>query len=121
MPKQVKYHLELERLSRLIRQKRGTRGLREVTSETGISQSTLSRVERGQTPDLSSFIALCNWLDVSPSIFFGSAEISNSLSVPEAIALQLLSDKNLDPAIANALAILVKAAYRELKSKNIPL
>ncbi|MBN3948406.1 MAG: helix-turn-helix transcriptional regulator [Nostoc sp. NMS7] len=114
----MKYHLELERLSRLIRQKRGTNGLREVANETGISQSTLSRVERGQTPDLSSFIALCNWLDVSPSTFFGSDEISNSLSVPDAIALQLQSDKNLDLAVANALAVLVKAAYREPKNES---
>ncbi|WP_375495926.1 helix-turn-helix domain-containing protein [uncultured Nostoc sp.] len=111
----MKYHLDLERLSRLIRQKRGMNGLREVAVETGISPSTLSRVERGQTPDLSSFVVLCNWLDVSPSTFFRGAEISNSLSVPEAIALQLQSDKNLDPAVANALAILIKAAYRELK------
>ncbi|HYX18333.1 MAG TPA: helix-turn-helix transcriptional regulator [Nostoc sp.] len=114
----MKYQLDLERLSRLIRQKRGTNVLREVADEAGISPSTLSRVERGQTPDMSSFIALCNWLDVSPSTFFGSVEISNPLSVPEAIALQLQSDKNLDPATANVLAILIKAAYRDCRGNR---
>ncbi|MEH2201218.1 helix-turn-helix domain-containing protein [Nostoc sp.] len=111
----MKYHLDIDRLSRLTRQKRGTNRLREVANEAGISPSTLSRVERGQTPDLSSFVALCNWLDISPSTFFGSDEISNSLSIPEAIALQLQADKNLDPHTAKVLAILVKAAYRDLE------
>ncbi|MGK7941602.1 MAG: hypothetical protein AB4062_15920, partial [Crocosphaera sp.] len=36
---------------------------------------------------------------------------------PEAIAIQLRADKNLDPAIANALASLVKAAYNDMISK----
>ncbi|MEH2372859.1 hypothetical protein [Nostoc sp.] len=41
----------------------------------------------------------------------------DQLDTPEKIAIQLRADKNLDPAIANALASLVKAAYRDL-SKN---
>ncbi|MHC5827480.1 MAG: helix-turn-helix domain-containing protein, partial [Nostoc sp.] len=86
----------------------------EAALEIGVSPSTLSRVERGQPPDLSSFTALCNWLDIPPSALFNNSE-DKPLSVPEAIALQLQSDKNLDPATANILAILIKAAYRELK------
>ncbi|QKQ75657.1 helix-turn-helix domain-containing protein [Nostoc sp. TCL240-02] len=112
----MKYQLDLERLSSLAGKKCGTKGLREVSNEIGISPSTLSRLLREQhVPDMETFTALCNWLDVPPSTFFRGAEISNPLSVPEAIALQLRSDKNLDPATANVLAILIKAAYRELE------
>ncbi|QLE42215.1 helix-turn-helix transcriptional regulator [Nostoc sp. C052] len=112
----MKYSLDLERLSTLVRDRRSDKKLRDVSLEIGnVSPSTLSRVERGQSPDMETFIALCNWLDVSPSVFFKGAETNKHLSVPEAIALQLLSDKNLDSTVANALAILVKAAYRDLK------
>ncbi len=38
-----------------------------------------------------------------------------------AIALQLQSDKNLDPAVANALSVLVKAAYRQHDQTPIPV
>lgn len=67
-------------------------------------------------PDIETFTALCNWLDVPPSTFFRGDELSSPMPVPEAIALQLQSDKNLDPATANALAVLIKAAYRDLTS-----
>ncbi|MGF1959342.1 MAG: hypothetical protein RMX99_007400 [Aulosira sp. DedVER01a] len=40
------------------------------------------------------------------------------MNTPEAIAIQLRADKNLDPAIANALASLVKAAYQDLSQKD---
>jgi transcriptional regulator with XRE-family HTH domain len=112
----VKYYLEIERLSALVRSKRSSQALREAALEIGISPSTLLRLEKEQhAPDMETFTALCNWLDVPPSTFFRGAEISNPLSVPEAIALQLQSDKNLDPVTANVLAILVKAAYRDLQ------
>ncbi|MEH1942374.1 MAG: hypothetical protein V7L01_19465 [Nostoc sp.] len=42
----------------------------------------------------------------------------DQLDTPEAIAIQLRADKNLDPAIANALASLVKAAYRDLSQND---
>ncbi|MEH2332724.1 hypothetical protein [Nostoc sp.] len=43
-----------------------------------------------------------------PAKLFGTTD-KNQLDAPEAIAIQLRADKNLDPAIANALASLVKA------------
>ncbi len=44
--------------------------------------------------------------------------VENQMDTPEAIAIQLRADKNLDPAIANALASLVKAAYRDLSQND---
>ena len=110
----MRYRFDLRQLSSLINKKRGRRSLREVSNEIGISQSTLSRIVRKRhVPDMQTFTQICNWLDVSPSTFFKGDEASNSLSAPEAIAFQLQSDENLDPATANVLAVLVKAAYHE--------
>lgn len=52
-----------------------------------------------------------------PAKLFGTTD-NNQLNTPEVIAIQLRADKNLDPAIANALASLVKAAYRDLSQND---
>ena len=52
-----------------------------------------------------------------PAELFRSSQ-EDRLDTPEAIAIQLRADKNLDPAIANALAFLVKAAYRDLSQND---
>ena len=107
------YHLDIECLARLIRQKRGICGLREISVEIGnVSPSTLSRVESGKMPDMETFLALCNWLEVPPGELFRATE-EIKLNTSDAIAIQLQSDGNLDPAIANALVSLIKLAYRD--------
>lgn len=119
----MKYYLDTELLAAMIRNKRGKRGLREVSSTIeNVSPSTLSRVENGKMPDMETFLALCSWLEVSPNTLIQSQEdkqptISN-LDAPEALAIQLRADKNLEPATANALAELVKAAYDNLPKRN---
>lgn len=58
-------YLDIERLASLVRSKRGSRGLRETAKEIGnVSPSTLSRVENGKTPDMDTFLAICDWLEV---------------------------------------------------------
>lgn len=110
-------YLDMERLASLVRKKRGSRGLRETADEIGaVSPSTLSRVESGKMPDMETFLALCNWLEVPPAELFRNME--DHLDTPEMIAIQLRADKNLDPAIANALASLVKAAYHDLSQSS---
>ena len=111
-------YLDIERLASLVRKKRGSRGLRETAAEIGnVSPSTLSRVESGKMPDMETLLFLCNWLEVPPAKLFRTTQ-EDQLDTPEAIAIQLRADKNLDPAIANALASLVKAAYRDLSQND---
>jgi transcriptional regulator with XRE-family HTH domain len=58
-------YLDMEKLASLVRNKRLTRGLRETAKEIGnVSPSTISRVENGKTPDMETFLALCDWLEV---------------------------------------------------------
>ncbi len=115
-------YIDMNKLSVMVRTKRGHRGLRETVKEIGdISPSTLSRVENEKTPDMDTFLQLCDWLMVPPSTFLKNSEEVNNMNgeaaqdPSEEIAIQLRADKNLDPATANALAALVKAAYHNLR------
>lgn len=113
------YYLDIDRLASLVRKKRANKVLREVAMEiSGVSPSTISRVENGKIPDMENFLLLCNWLKVAPAEFFKNVDDiepgSTPDSTPDAIALLLQSDKNLDPAMANVLASLIKAAYSDL-------
>ena len=111
MKQKMKNNLNADKLATLVRSKRGNRGLRETAKEIGkVSPSTISRVENGKTPDMETFLALCDWLEVPPAELINSTEEKNGSDSPEAIAIQLRADKNLDPAIADALASLVKSS-----------
>lgn len=57
-----------------LRQKRGNAGLRSIAQITGLSASTLSRIEHCGKPDIDTFIVLCNWLDCDPRAFFFTPE-----------------------------------------------
>lgn len=112
----------MEKLAVMVRSRRAGRGLREVSDEIGeVSPSTLSRVENGKMPDMSTFLRLCNWLQVRPTEFIKDDELQSATpeaNIPESIAVLLRSDKNLDPATANTLATLIKAAYKDLPRRN---
>jgi transcriptional regulator with XRE-family HTH domain len=113
-------YLDMDKLANLVRNKRLTRGLRETAKEIGnVSPSTISRVENGKTPDIETFLALCDWLEVPAAELIKNTEDEKAPNTPEAITIQLRADRNLDPAIANALASLVTAAYKDLsQTKN---
>jgi transcriptional regulator with XRE-family HTH domain len=54
-------------------------GLREVAAATGISTSTLSRVEngKGHMLQIDTFLKLCDWLEVDPASFILSGKDSD--------------------------------------------
>jgi transcriptional regulator with XRE-family HTH domain len=112
--------LDTLRLAKLVRIKRGAKPLRETSAEIGnVSPATLSRVEHRSVPDMETFIALCNWLDVHPGDLFltdkqHSQSSTQELDTVEEITALLISDKNLDPISASILIRIIKAAYYEL-------
>ena len=59
----------LQSLGRLVRDRRGDKRLKEVATSIGISAPTLMRVENGRVPDVTTFLKLCNWLQISPADF----------------------------------------------------
>jgi len=68
----VKVKFDTERLGRMVKACRDTNrlSLRDVEQITGISASTLSRIEKGYTPDIETFGQLCEFLRANPEQFF---------------------------------------------------
>lgn len=97
--------------SAAIRQKRASDRLRlrQVEKETGISASTLSRIERGAfNIDLLTFVTLCNWLKVDPAQFFvAGAEGAVRVTTLEEIEIMLRAEgSKLGAAIAEVLKLI---------------
>src|SRR3954468_18524607 len=104
----------LEDLGRLLQQKRGSRGVREVAREIGISHATLLRVERGHLPDLENYQKICNWLGVDVATVTGAA----AAQAPKAIAqVHFRKAPTVSPKTAQALAKMILAAQAMLTSK----
>ena len=64
--------MDLARLGEAMIAKRGDRTLRDIEAETGISKSTLSRIERGITCDLISFATAIRWTGEDAAVVLGT-------------------------------------------------
>lgn len=117
----------MSRLPALIKAKRRELGigLRTAAEESGISPSTLSRLERGisqSLPDTETLTKVANWLGVSledliPQNMSNNALDEPELSTPEAIEVYLRADKNLTPETAKALSDMFKIIYKQFTEK----
>lgn len=107
--------INIGKLAKMIKGKRGTRGLRAAADEIGgVSASTLSRVEQGKVPDLDTYIKLCKWLGVPADHFTQKDELNinkNELSIPDKVTAHLRADRTLDPQTVNALVTMIELAY----------
>lgn len=66
MTKSIGGVFNISKFIRLMREKRGMRGVRAVASEIGVSHMTYYRIEQcGRIPDLETFIRICKWLEES--------------------------------------------------------
>ena len=86
---------------------------RAVSAQTGISQSTLSRMSKGRRPDAASLTALSAWSGINPVDFMSAPK-----NDPEPVAMVsrlLRADPNLDAHGADALEAILKTAYDSLK------
>lgn len=103
--------LTLETLGLKVLEKREDRGVREVAKEIGISPATLSRVERGNLPDLETFGKICRWLSVDPGEILGTRTEVGARPIATA---HFRKDVTLEPETAKALADLILKAHRAL-------
>src|SRR5215470_3658667 len=104
-----------EELGRAVKRRREELGLslRDVANETGVSASTLSRIENGTgKPDADNIARLTSWLDVpmerilsgrhpqsagdAPVVYFPQEP------TPEIVEAHLRADRNLTPETASA-------------------
>ena len=87
-----------------------------VSDQTGVSQSTLSRMSKGRQPDAGSLTALSAWSGLNP-VDFTTAR--RSRREPLAMVSRLLrEDPDLDDASADALEAIIKTAYESFKRKT---
>ena len=98
--------------------------LRDVADETGVSASTLSRIENGTgKPDADNIARLAAWLDMpiervmhhghraandpKPVVYYPHE------STPEIVEAHLRADRQLTPQTAKALSELFRVAYAQ--------
>lgn len=101
----------LQSLGRKLLEKRGGRGIREVASEIGVSPATLSRVERGNLPDLDTFGKICKWLGIDPGEVL---RVKPSTVRRPSVEVHFKKERELAPKTAHALADMILAAQRAL-------
>lgn len=99
-----------ESFGQLLRQKRGSMGVRAAAGEIGISHSTLSRIENGHVPDLETLRRICTWMGIDPVRYLGVGTSSPSAASG---AVQVVFRKNqaVRPETSQALGALILAAY----------
>lgn len=114
-----------EELGRAVRRKREqlSASLRDVANATGVSASTLSRIENGTgKPDADNIARLTTWLDVPMERIFGSRSEGEEAravvyfpreSTPEIVEAHLRADRNLTSETASALSELFRVAYAQ--------
>jgi transcriptional regulator with XRE-family HTH domain len=99
--------------------------LRDVADRTGVSASTLSRIENGTgRPDAETIAVLSDWLDIPVQRIIKSGEIEEGTVIytineplPDIVEAHLRADKSMSPEMANALSEMFRVAYRQFGGK----
>ena len=94
----------LQNLGTIVREKRGSRGLRTMASEIGTSAPTLSRIESGKMPDLQTFGKLCRWLELDPAALLDVTPQPGGTESEHIAVAHLKAQREIDPNTAGALA-----------------
>ena len=105
--------VRLGQIGTLVRERRGTQGVRNAAKEIGVSSATLSRVENGKQPDLATFEKLCRWLEINPSEFLdvGTAKVGTSPPTSATTATaHLRAHRQIAPELAQALGEMIVRA-----------
>ena len=88
---------------------------KQVADETGVSQSTLTRMSQGRRPDAASMAALSAWAGLNPSDFVNAPYKAERTESITQISALLRTDPNLDAQSAEAVEAIVKAAYERMR------
>lgn len=104
--------LNTELLAGMLKDKRGTRGLRTVADEIGnVSFATLSRIEQGKIPDVDTFIRICKWLEVPTDTFIVGNQKQKAISTKDQVVAHLRAERELSKDTVNMLIKMIDMAY----------
>lgn len=88
---------------------------KQVSTETGVSASTLTRMAQGRKPDAASLAALSAWAGLNPSDFVQAPYKASRPEPMAQISTLLRADPNLDSDGAEAIEAIVRAAYERMR------
>lgn len=91
---------------------------KDVSEETGISQTTLTRMGQGRQPDAASLAALSAWAGLNPANFVAGYTASTETKTLEKVALLFRQDAELGEEAAKSLEAIVSSAYNALKNSQ---
>ena len=91
---------------------------KQVSSESGVSASTLTRMAQGKRPDVDGLAALTAWSGLTADDFLRSDVDRPQVEPLAKITTYLRSDKNLSPEVANALDEIIRVTYERLRIKE---
>ena len=87
--------MKIDDLAPLILRRRGNMGVRAAAKEIGVSPTTLTRVEKGNVPDVKTLDKICVWLEEEPAKFTGIGGLQiafkNNATTPRQTAQALAS------------------------------
>src|ERR1041385_7054356 len=125
-----KHGVNTAELGVAVRRRREQQGLslRDVADETGVSASTLSRIENGTgKPDADNIARLTGWLDMPMERIMGARKTEEGTdaaavvyfpheATPDIVEAHLRADRNLTPETAKALSELFRVAYQQFSA-----
>lgn len=91
---------------------------KQVSKETGVSPSTLTRMAQGRRPDAASLAALSAWSGVNPADFVSLRNKPKAAESLVAISTLLRADSNLNQESAQALQAIIETAYENLRKNR---
>lgn len=91
---------------------------KQVSKETGVSPSTLTRMAQGRRPDAGSLAALSAWAGLNPADFVNLHKKPKTAEPLVAISTLLRADSNLKPQAAKALQAIIETAYETLRRER---
>lgn len=110
--------LDIDKLSTALKSKREALklGLRAAADQIGISFPTLSRIEKGNVPDLETYLKLCDWMKVNSEEYIkgGSGDELNQ----EKIIAHFRADRQLDSETVDLVSKMIRFAYNQRKVKQ---
>jgi transcriptional regulator with XRE-family HTH domain len=131
MTRSIRTLVNTQELGRAIRRRRDELqlSLRDVADKTGVSASTLSRIENGTgKPDADNIARLTSWLDMPMERVLAGRHADSQAaqpvvyfpheSTPEIVEAHLRADRNLTPETASALSELFRVAYSQFSQSG---
>ncbi|WP_157643789.1 hypothetical protein [Burkholderia ubonensis] len=106
-----------EALDREVRTRETT--WRQVSSETGVNATTLTRMGQGRKPDAASLAALSAWAGLNPAEFIRKPVVqAASAQTLNKVSLLFRQDSSLTSEARKQLDSIVEAAYQSLRKKD---